>query len=167
MSDKAAETVARLKAQAKLWPRGNRFEDHTPGRAFTHHWGRTITEADNTLFTSLTMHYNPLYTNAAFAAAHGHPATPVNPLLVFNVVFGLTVEDLSEGGGPFLGVNDLIYGAPVYPGDTLRAMSEVAAARDSDTRPEFGIVTWATRGLNQRDEEVIRFARTNLVRKRG
>ena len=79
--------VARLKGEARLRPRGNRFEDFTPGLRFTHHWGRTITEADNTLFSTLTLHYNPHYTNLAFAQAHGHRATPVNPLLVFNTVF--------------------------------------------------------------------------------
>ncbi|MGM0583894.1 MAG: MaoC family dehydratase [Pseudomonadota bacterium] len=160
------DIVARLKAQAKPWPRGNRFEDFAEGRDFAHHWGRTVTEADNTLFSILTLNYNPQYTNSEVARANGHPQTPVNPLLVFNTVFGLSVEDLSEGGGPFLGVNDCEHLAPVYPGDTLRAESRVISARASEKRPEFGIVTWATRGFNQRDEEVIRFQRTNLVRKR-
>ena len=89
------ETVARLKARAKLRARGHRYEDFEPGQRFTHHWGRTVTAADNTLFTTLTLHYNPHYTNEAYARAHGHPTTPVNPLLVFNTVFGLSVEDLS------------------------------------------------------------------------
>ncbi|MAS45303.1 MAG: dehydratase [Rhodobacteraceae bacterium] len=159
--------VARLKAEAKPWPRGNRYEDFSPGRDFAHHWGRTVTEADNTLFSILTLNYNPQYTNAEMARANGHPATPVNPLLVFNTVFGLSVEDLSEGGGPFLGVEDCEYLAPVFPGDTLTARSRVVDARESDKRPAFGIVTWATQGFNQRGEEVIRFRRTNLVRKRA
>jgi len=159
--------VARLKGEARLRPRGNRFEDFTPGLRFTHHWGRTITEADNTLFSTLTLHYNPHYTNEAWAQAHGHRTTPVNPLLVFNTVFGLTVEDLSEGGGPFLGVEELAYLADVYPGDTLYARSEVVARRPAGNRPGFGIVTWHTRGSNQRDEPVITYKRSNLVRFRG
>ena len=120
MTNAAIDTVARLKAEARLWPRGHRYEDFEIGRHFVHHWGRTVTEADNTLFSTLTLHYNPHYTNAAFARAHGHPDSPVNPLLVFNTVFGLSVEDLSEGGGPFLGVDELSYLAPVYPGETIR-----------------------------------------------
>lgn len=162
----AAQTVARLKREAKLWARGHRFEDFTVGRTFVHHWGRTLTEADNTLFSTLTLHYNPLYFNAEAARALGHPTTPINPLLVFNTVFGLSVEDLSEGGGPFLGVNALAYGVPVYPGDTVSARSEVVAARESGGRPQFGIVSWRTTGANQRGETVVAFERTNLVRKR-
>ncbi len=158
--------VARLKGEARLRSRGNRFEDFKPGMRFTHHWGRTITAADNTLFSTLTLHYNPHYTNLAYAQAHGHQNTPVNPLLVFNTVFGLTVEDLSEGGGPFLGVEELIYGVTVYPGDTVFASSAVISARTSENRPDFGIVTWATRGINQRDEQVISYLRSNLVRRR-
>ncbi len=161
------DVVARLKAEAKPWSRGNRYEDFTEGRKFPHHWGRTIERSDNTLFSILTMNYNPQYTNVEIARANGHEDTPVNPLLVFNTVFGLSVEDLSEGGGPFLGVNDCDYLIPVFPGDTLRAESRVISARPSDKRPEFGIVTWQTRGFNQRGEEVIRFQRTNLVRKRA
>ncbi len=160
------DVVARLKAEAKPWPRGNNYEDFTEGRSFSHHWGRTIERSDNTLFSILTLNYNPQYTNAEVAKANGHADTPVNPLLVFNTVFGLSVEDLSEGGGPFLGVNDCEYLIPVFPGDTLRAESDVLSARPSDKRPEFGIVTWQTRGFNQRGEEVVRFQRTNLVRKR-
>ena len=160
-------TVARLKGQAMLRARGHRYEDFEVGQSYVHHWGRTLTEADNTLFSTLTLHYNPHYTNQAFASAHGHPTTPVNPLLVFNTVFGLSVEDLSEGGGPFLGVEELLYLKVVYPGETVFARSEVIAKRLASNRPGYGIVTWHTRGANQRDEPVITFKRSNLVRMRG
>jgi itaconyl-CoA hydratase len=160
-------TVTRLKAESRLRVRGNRYEDFSVGQRFVHHWGRTLTESDNTLFSTLTLHYNPHYTNAAYAQAHGHPATPVNPLLVFNTVFGLSVEDLSEIGGPFLGVEELSYLRDVYPGETLYAASEVVAARLASNRPGHGIVTWHTRGWNQRDEQVITFKRANLVRVRS
>ncbi len=165
-AEAAATTVARLKATGRLRVRGNRFEDFEPGRRFRHHWGRTLTSSDNTLFTTLTLHYNPHYSNEDWARAHGHPTTPVNPLLVFNTVFGLSVEDLSEGGGPFLGVEELSYLAPVYPGDTLYAESEVLSGRLASNRPGYGIVTWQTRGRNQHGAEVICFKRTNLVRQR-
>lgn len=161
-------SVEDLKARAKPWPRGNVFEDFSTGRTFTHHWGRTLSEADSILFTTLTLHYNPQYLNAEIAKANGDDrGCPINPYLVFNTVFGLSVEDLSEGGGPFLGVDDCVFGVPVHAGDTLVASSEVISARESEKRPEFGIVTWATRGLNQRGEEVVRFRRSNLVRRRG
>ena len=96
-----------FRTRARLVPKGNRYEDFEPGRVFKHHWGRTVTESESTLFSTLTLHFNPHYFNAAYARAHGHPGIVVNPLLVFTTVFGLTVEDLSEGGGPFLGVNEL------------------------------------------------------------
>jgi acyl dehydratase len=145
--------------------KGNHYEDFTVGQEFAHHWGRTINEGDNSLFSTLTLSYNPHYFNAEFARAHGHPTVVVNPMLVFTTVFGLSVEDLSEIGGLFLGVDDLVFHQPVYPGDTLTARSEVVDKRESSSRPESGIVTWHTRGFNQRGEEVVDFRRTNLVAK--
>ena len=122
---------------------------------------------DNSLFTTVTLHFNPLYTNAEFARAHGHPDVVVNPMLVFTTVFGLTVEDLSEGGGAFLGVEALTFGAPVYPGDTLTARSVVMDRRESASNKAMGIVTWHTEGFNQREERVIDFRRTNMITKRS
>jgi len=148
-------------------PKGHDFEDFVVGRRFEHHWGRTINEGDTSLFSTLTLSYNPLYFNAEYARAHDHPGIVVNPMLVFLTVFGLSVEDLSEAGGLFLGVDELTYHAPVYPGDTLTASSDVLEMRDSGSRPDHGIVTWHTEGFNQRDERVIDFRRTNLVIRRG
>ena len=147
------------------WPKGNKFEQFSIGQQFTHHWGRTINESDNSIFSSLTLSYNASYFNAEYAKAHGHPGIQVNPMLVFLTVFGLSVEDLSEAGGLFLGVDDLAYGANVYPGDTVTARSTVTDMRESGSRPESGIVTWHTIGENQRGERVIEFHRTNLVAK--
>jgi len=147
--------------------RGHAFEDFEVGRVFEHHWGRTITEADTVLFSTLTLSYNPLYFNAEHARRCGHPAIVVNPMLVFTTVLGLSVEDLSEAGGPFLGVDELAFHEPVHPGDTLSARSEVVAARASESRPNTGIVTWRTEGRNQRDELVVEFRRSNLVFMRG
>ena len=155
-----------FRQRARHMAKGNQFEDFELGRLFNHHWGRTVTEGDNTLFTTLTLHYNPNYFNAAHARSSGYDGVLVNPLLVFNIVFGLSVEDLSEGGGPFLGVDAMIHHAPVYVGDTLEATSVVVEARLSQKRPEYGIVTWHTTGQNQRDKQVIEFRRTNLVRRR-
>ena len=70
-------------------------------------------------------------------------------MLVLCIVVGLSVEDLSEIGGPFLGINDLTFHRAVHPGDTLRARSTVVEARASQSRPATGIVTWHTEGLNQ------------------
>ena len=60
-----------FRTRARLVPKGNRYEDFEPGRVFKHHWGRTITESETTLFSTLTLHFNPHYYNAAYARAHG------------------------------------------------------------------------------------------------
>jgi len=145
--------------------KGRALEEFTIGRCFEHHWGRTLTEADNTVFTTATLAYNPLYFNAQYAQSEGHPTVVVNPMLVLCTVVGLSVEDLSEAGGPFLGIDELTFHRPVYPGDTLTARSSVVSVRGSQSRPGFGIVTWHTEGHNQRDELVVDFKRSNLVGK--
>lgn len=156
-----------LRARARKLPKGHCYEDFEPGRVFEHHWGRTINEGDNSLFSTLTLSYNPLYFNANYARSHGHGGVVVNPMLVFLVVFGLSVEDLSEGGGLFLGVDALTFHKAVSAGETLVARSTVVDRRESTSRPESGIVTWHTEGFNGGGELVIDFRRTNFVNKRG
>ena len=147
--------------------RGHQFEDFTEGQVLDHHWGRTITAGDNALFSTAMCTWTPMYLDAEHARAHGHPDVVVNPMLVLCTVVGLSVEDLSEGGGPFLGVDGCRFLLPVHPGDTLRARSTVVAKRVSASRPGTGIVTWRTEGRNQRDEVVVEYERTNLVALRG
>jgi itaconyl-CoA hydratase len=161
----AESAASGLPGGAVLLARAHRYEDFVVGRVFQHAQRKTILESDNALFTTLTMHYNPLYLDREWAAEVGHRDIVVNPLLVFNLVFGLTVEDLSEGGGPFLGIEGLEYGATVYAGDTLHACSTVISARPSGKHESYGIVTWETEGLNQRNERVVRYRRSNLVRR--
>lgn len=155
-----------IRSRAVLWPKGHVYEDFVIGQTMEHHWGRTIAESDTLLFATLTLSYNPLYFNREYAKAHGHPDIVVNPLFVLNTVFGLTVEDCSEGGGPFLGVGKLTYHTPVYPGDTLTSRSTTVAKRVSESSPDAGIVTWHTEGFNQNGVRVIDYERSNLVRRR-
>jgi acyl dehydratase len=114
----------------------------------------------------MTMQYNPIYFSVPHAWAAGYESVPVHPMFVFATTIGLSVEDLSEAGGPFLGVERVEFALPVYPGDTLTARSTVISKRHSDSRPNFGIVTWQTEGRNQRGEIVVSFRRTNLVAKK-
>ena len=114
--------------------RGHLFEAFEVGRVFEHHWGKTVTAGDNSLFSSVTHAYNPIYLNAERARADGHPDVVGSPMLVLCVVVGLSVEDLSEAGGPFLGIDALTFHRPVYPGDTLTARSTVIEARTSRSR---------------------------------
>jgi acyl dehydratase len=152
------------------WPllhRGSVFEDHVVGRTFRHHWGRTVNQSDNVAFSTQMLAFNPSYFNRDHAQREGRPGEIVNPLLVFAIVFGLSVEDLSEGGGFFLGARSASFHRDVYPGETLYATSTVIEARESGSRPNAGIVTWHTTGHTATGETVIDFHRTNLVHKRG
>lgn len=149
---------------AVLRQRGRGYHDFEVGEIIQHHWGRTITEADAIQFCHLTLAYNPLYFNREYALAHDHPDIVVNPQLVFNIILGLSVEICSEAlGGPFLGVYDLKYLEPVYPGDTLTAVSTTEAKRESESKKNRGIVTWFNEGFNQHGTKVIEFRRSNLA----
>lgn len=150
-----------------LVTKGNKFEDFEVGQTIQHHWGRTVTQADNVTFSTATCAWLPLHLNVEYARSQGHHDTVVNPMLVLCTAVGLSVEDLSESGGPFLGIDDCRFVRPVYPGDTITASSRVMSARTSSSRPGVGIVTWHTTATNQNDELVVELVRTNLVAQRG
>lgn len=153
---------------APVWPKGRWFEQFEVGKRFRHHWGRTLNSGDNSLFCTATLNFLPLYLDETHARQLGYASTPLHPLLVFATTFGLSVEDLSEGGkgGPFLGIEKLRFVRAAFPGVTIHAESSVVAKRDSRGRPDFGIVTWHTQGFDEADELLVEFQRTNLVRKR-
>lgn len=147
--------------------RGRYYEDFTVGDVYRHHWGRTVEAAESQLFATATMNAVPLYFNKLHAQALGHPAPPIHPLLVMNVVFGMTVEDLSEQALAHLGYWKMTFPRFVYPGDTLIASSEVLDKRESSSKPDRGIVHVRTTGVNQRSEEVCVYERKILVKKRS
>src|SRR5205814_10151039 len=109
--------------------KGHTYEDFSVGQVFHHHWGRTITAGDNAVFSTATCNWNPMHLNAEFARAHGHSDVVVNPMLVLCTAVGLRVEDLSEAGGPFPGVDDCTFHEPGFPGDTITSKSTVEAVR--------------------------------------
>lgn len=153
-----------FKDRAITFPKGHQFEDFTEGQVFEHHWGRTITDSDNAWFSTQTLSFNPLYFNEPYAQSRGHEKMVVNPLLVFNTTFGMSVEDLSEGGGLFLGVDECEFLKHVHVGDTITARSTVVNKRISKSNKNAGIVTWLTEGFNQHGIRIIQFKRTNFVR---
>ena len=146
---------------------GRQYGEFSDGQVLVHHWGRTITASDNVAFTTATCNWNPMHLNAEYASAHSHPDVVVNPMLVLCTAVGLSVEDLSEGGGPFLGLEAATFHRPVHPGDTITATSTVLSRRESASRPDTGIVTWHTEVHNQRGELVLDYRRTNLVARAG
>ena len=142
------------------------FEDLHAGDRFRSRIGRTITEADNVWFSALTMNTNEIHFNAAYAETTEWGKPLVNSALTLAVVMGLSVADTSESGGVNLGWEEVRLLAPVFHGDTLWAETEVLEARESQSRPEVGVVTVRTQGVNQRGEVVIEFRRAFLCRKR-
>jgi acyl dehydratase len=152
-------------SQAKYRPIGNYYEDFEVGKTFQHHWGRTVTEGDNTRFTTLRINANPMYFNREYAKAHDNDDMVVDPLLLFNTILGLSVEDLSERDTLFLGVENCQFHKQLEVGATVTAESEVIDRRESGSRPDFGIVTWETRGYDETGSLVIEYERTNLVPK--
>lgn len=147
--------------------RGNTFDDFVVGHVYRHHWGRTVEQSDNLHFSLTTLQLNPLHFNREYARENGHADIVISAMLVFAVVFGLSVEDLSERGGAFLGVDDLSFAQPVHVGDTLTAQSTVMALRESRSDSNYGIATWLTEGFNQNGELAVVFTRSNLVPRRS
>ena len=141
----------------------NHYEDFHVGRTFNHHWGRTITEAEAIAFATENLLHEPALFNRPYAQHLGYCDIPVSSFFVYALILGLSVEDLSEAGGPFLGSDEVIFHVPVFPGDTLFASSKVLSRRLSGSRRGFGIVEWHTVGINQNGAEVLSFRRSNLV----
>jgi acyl dehydratase len=143
----------------------NHYEDFEVGRQFRHHWGRTVTVGDAIAFATEHLLHEPALYNQVYARHLGYPDIVLSPLLVFAILLGMSVEDLSESGGPFLGADEVTSVRPVFAGSTLFASSVVVSKRASSSRPDFGVVQWQTLGHNEKGEEVLRFKRTNLVRR--
>ncbi len=146
---------------------GRWFEDLTPGTVVDHALTRTVTEADNTLFSVMTMNPQPLHLDEAYAEGTEFGTRVVNSLFTLSLLVGLTVLETTHGTTVAnLGFQEIAFPAPVLPGDTIRAQTEVVDQRPSSSRPEQGIVTFEHRAYNQRDELVVRCRRTALMRRR-
>ena len=146
---------------------GRYFEDFTVGDIYEHRPGRTISEADNTWFTLLTMNQHPVHFDAEYAAKSEFGKPLVNSTLTLAIVVGMTVSDTSQKAVANLGWKDIRLIAPVFNGDTIYAESEVLDKRESNSRPTQGIVTIRTRGIKADGTEFMVFDRVMLIPKRG
>jgi 2-methylfumaryl-CoA hydratase len=144
---------------------GNFFEDFVSGQVFRHAVPRTVSEGDLALYIALTGDRRPLHCSAEFARSLGFRRETAHDLLVFHIVFGRAVPDVSLNSPANLGYADVRFLAPVYPGDTLRAETQVIGKRET-TRDDVGIVWVHTTGYNQHDEPVLQFYRWAMVNKR-
>ena len=146
---------------------GRTYEDFAVGDVYEHRPGRTISEADNTWFTLLTMNQHPLHFDAAYAAKSEFGRPVVNSCLTLSIVAGMSVADVSQKAIANLGWTDIKLSAPVFVGDTVYAESEVLAKRESKSRPTQGVVTVRTTGKKADGTIFMTYERTVLVPKQG
>jgi acyl dehydratase len=148
-------------------PFGRHFEDFSVGDVFRHWPGKTITEADDHLFCMITMNHHPLHTDAWFAeheTVQGKNVVVGN--LVYSLVLGMSVPDVSGSAIANLEVESLIHRHPTFHGDTIYAETRVLDVTPSSSKPDRGIVTVETKGFNQDGVEVCYFRRKVMVWKR-
>jgi len=146
---------------------GKHFEELNVGEVFKHQPGRTVTETDNVLFSTMTMNPQPLHLDHEFAKGTEFGRPLVNSILTLGIVVGLSVGDTTLGttvGN--LGFEKVEFPKPVFHGDTLYAETEVMEKRESRSRPQWGIVVFEHRARNQRDEIVMRCRRAAMMRKK-
>lgn len=147
--------------------RGRFFEDFAVGDIYQHPLGRTVTTTDNIWFTLLTQNTAPIHFDHHYAAQTEFGQPLVDSTFTLALVTGQSVTDISQNVMANLGWDDVRLPAPVFEGDTIYSRSEVLEARESQSRPNVGIVTVRTTGYNQRGIVVISFKRTIMVYKRG
>ena len=146
---------------------GRFYEDFTIGDVYEHRPGRTISEADNTWFTLLTMNTHPMHFDAEYAKASEFGKCIVCSPFTVALLVGMSVTDVSQKAIANLGWTDITLTAPVFAGDTLYSESEVQDKRESKSRPGAGIVTVKTTGFNQHGKVIGHFVRKILIAKQG
>jgi acyl dehydratase len=145
---------------------GRSFDAWQVGDRIVHDIRRTVTETDNLLFSTMTHNPQPLHLDAEAARASEFGQILVNGTFTFALMVGLSVGDTTLGTlVANLGYDKLVMPKPVFLGDTLRAETEVVDLKDSRSRPDAGIVTFAHRMLNQRDEIVCQCLRIALLKR--
>ncbi|HVB71464.1 MAG TPA: MaoC family dehydratase [Acidimicrobiales bacterium] len=148
-------------------PFGRHFEDFVVGDVYRHWPGKTVTEADDHLFCMITMNHHPLHTNAWFAeneTLQGRNVVVGN--LVYSLVLGMSVPDVSGSAIANLEVESLVHRNPTFHGDTIYAETRVLEVTASTTKPDRGVVTVESKGFNQEGVEVCYFRRRVMVWRR-
>ncbi len=151
-------------ARGKARP-GNYFEDFRIGQALPHATPRTVTAGDQSLYVALSGSRFPIHASDEFARNLGLPRAPLDDLLVFHLVFGASVPDVSLNAVANLGYAGCRFGVPVHGGDTLSAASKVIGLKETSSG-KTGVVTVETTGRNQGGETVLEYIRWVLVNKR-
>ena len=143
------------------------FEEFEEGAVIKHALSKTIFESDNNFFSLLTMNHHPVHTNVDYASHNQHGQPLVVGTLVFSLVVGMTVPDISGKAIANLGYEDIKHLAPTFIGDTIYARTRIISKRESKSKSDRGIIYVETIGYNQRGEDVISFRRNVLVKKQS
>lgn len=143
------------------------FEEFEVGSEIKHALSKTIFESDNNFFSLMTMNHHPVHTNIDYASHNQHGQVLVVGTLVFSLVVGMTVPDVSGKAIANLGYENIKHLAPTFVGDTIYARTKILDKRESKSKNDRGIVYVETIGYNQRGEDVISFRRNVLVKKQN
>jgi acyl dehydratase len=144
---------------------GHYFEEFEEGETIVHSLSKTIFESDNNFFSLLTMNHHPVHTNVDYAQNNQHGKILVVGTLVFSIVVGITVPDISGKAIANLEYENIKHLAPVFIGDTLYAKTIVLSKKESKSKSDRGIVYVETIGYNQNNIEVLAFRRHVLIKK--
>jgi acyl dehydratase len=144
---------------------GNYFEEFVVGDTIEHSLSKTIFESDNNFFSLLTMNHHPVHTNVDYANHNQHGKILVVGTLVFSLVVGITVPDISGKAIANLGYENVEHLTPVFVGDTIYARTKILSKRESGSKNDRGIIHVETFGYNQKGEDVLRFKRKVIVKK--
>ncbi|MGB3169762.1 MAG: MaoC family dehydratase [Rhodococcus sp. (in: high G+C Gram-positive bacteria)] len=151
----------------RIRQRGLWFEEMEVGAVYEHRPGRTVTEADNTLFTTQTMNTQALHLDAAFSSTTTFGERLVNSMFTLSTLVGLSVGQLTQGTiVANLGFSEVSFPKPLFHGDTLYAETLISDKRESKSRPGEGVVTFAHTGRNQHGDIVALATRKTLVQMR-
>lgn len=145
---------------------GRYFDEFKAGDSYRHWPGKTITEAENHIFSLLTMNHHPVHIDHAYAESAHHGRPLVVGTLVFSLAVGLSVRDISGRAIANLGYSSIKHLAPVFCGDTIYASSTILGTRPSKSRSDRGIIKVRTLAANQNDAPILEFERDVLVLKR-
>lgn len=146
---------------------GLNYEDFVVGTTIEHALSKTIFESDNNLFSLLTMNHHPVHTNLDYAQENQHGKILVVGTLVFSLVVGMTVPDISGKAIANLGYEDVKHLNPVFINDTIYAKTKILDKYESKTKKDRGIVYVETIGYNQDGQDVISFRRKVLIKKQN
>lgn len=145
---------------------GSYYEEFEVGAIVNHSLSKTIFESDNNLFSLITMNHHPVHTNIDYCAKSQHGQPLVVGTLVFSIVVGITVPDISGKAIANLMYESIDHLGPVFINDTIYARTEILEKTESKSKKDRGIVYVETTAYNQRGEDILRFRRKVLIKKR-